>query len=104
MPRPRARRIAWLLVMFSLAEFEIARAEDAWASAAMVLAAGLPRCEMQVRSDPAARRVTARERVTFTNCSSALTQERAGNNFPIHQESSVGGWGGVFDAPGRGHP
>jgi hypothetical protein len=31
-------------------------------------------------------------------------EEQAKNNYPIRHESSEGGWGGVFDAPARGHP
>jgi len=38
------------------------------------------------------------------NNDSRPLREQAANNLPIRQVSSVGGWGGVFDAPARGHP
>src|SRR5262249_4124367 len=48
----------------------------------LVVPPGLPRYDLDVRIDPQARRVTARERVVFTNRSGAATGELVFHVYP----------------------
>ncbi len=82
--RSRGHWIAWVLLPLGLVGLPVVEAEETGRRVPAV-PAGLPRYEMDVRIDPGARRVEARERVTFTNCSDEPTAEVVFHVYPRYQ-------------------
>jgi hypothetical protein len=85
----RRRRIAGLALTFGLLAAATARAQTEQHPSPQVarpaIPPGLPRYDLDVRIDPAARKVTARERVAFTNRSGVWVEELVFHVYPRYR-------------------
>src|SRR5438309_7414489 len=83
------RGIVWIALMLAAFAARTDGADepehDRPAPPPLAVPPGLPRYEMQVRIEPESRRVTARERVTFTNRTSAPTGELVFHVYPRYK-------------------